>query len=142
MYRRKGFQAERELVKKLWRYGFAVLRGPASGSGARTIFYPDLLAIYKGRIFVIEVKYRSTDKDIYIDKEKINKLKDFAQRAHAEILIAVKIKNKGWFVVPLEHNCMETQKGCRIALREHNIIPINEFINNIVNENLNKYITK
>ncbi|MEM1828904.1 MAG: Holliday junction resolvase, partial [Desulfurococcaceae archaeon] len=36
----KGFSHERDLVRRLWEYGFAVMRAPASGSKAKRVRYP------------------------------------------------------------------------------------------------------
>ncbi len=100
--RQRGFNAERELAVKLWRKGFAVVRGPASGSKTKRIIYPDLVAMYQGRIFVFEVKMRSKIESIYIEEEKINRLQEFARRAGGQALLAVKIKGIGWKIIPLD----------------------------------------
>jgi len=139
--RRRGFQAERELVKKLWDRGFAVIRAPASGSGARRIFYPDIVAIYHGKVFIIEVKYRSSGNPIYISRDKINKLLNFAKRANAQILIAIKIKSKGWYLAPLMSSCIATSQGCKIDITNNNIISLEDFINKTINDNLDKYLS-
>lgn len=139
--RRRGFQAERELVKKLWDHGFAVIRAPASGSGARRFFYPDIVAIYHGKIFVIEVKYRSSNDPIYISKDKIDKLLDFAKRANARVFIAIKIRNRGWYLASLMEACTATLQGCKIEINNNSIISLEDFINRIINDSLDKYIS-
>jgi Holliday junction resolvase len=111
VYRRRGFHYERELAKLLYRAGFAVIRAPASGSRAKRVFYPDIVAIYKKNILVFEVKARSEPCDIYIEKEKVERLRDFAERAGGEAYIAVKIISLGeWRVVPLD-KLWETEEG-------------------------------
>ncbi len=103
MKRARGFRAERELVRKLWKYGFAVIRGPASGSGARKIFYPDVVAIYRREVLVFEVKSRKKLETIYLDPIKVEKLREFAERAGGKAFIAVKISElRSWKIVPLE----------------------------------------
>ncbi len=139
--RRRGFQAERELVKKLWNHGFAVIRAPASGSGARRIFYPDIVAIYRGKVFVIEVKYRSSNGPIYISRDKMDKLLDFAKRANAQIFVAIKIKSRGWYLAPLMDACITTPQGCKIEIINNNIISLEDFINKAINDSLDKYIS-
>jgi Holliday junction resolvase len=86
----------------LYREGFAVIRAPASGSRAKRLFYPDIVAIYKRNILVLEVKARSEISDIYIDKYKVERLRDFAERSGGEAYVAVKITSLGeWRAVPL-----------------------------------------
>jgi Holliday junction resolvase len=101
--RLRGFHYERELARLLYRLGFAVIRAPASGSRARRVFYPDIVAIYKRSVLVFEVKARSELCDIYIDKYKVERLRDFAERSGGEAYVAVKITSTGeWRVVPLK----------------------------------------
>ncbi len=138
--RQRGFRAERELVRKLWNYGFAVIRAPASGAGTRNIFYPDIIAIYHGKVFVIEVKYRSSSEAIYISKDKMEKLMDFAKRANAQVLIAIKIKNKGWYLVTLQDSCIAISQGCKIAINDSNAIALESFVKKVVNNSLESYI--
>jgi Holliday junction resolvase len=101
--RRKGFAHERELAKRLYNEGFAVIRAPASGSKLKRIFYPDIIAIYKGKTLVFEVKAYSKLDYIYIKEEKIKKIVDFSERAGGRSFIAVKIIGSGeWKVVPVQ----------------------------------------
>jgi Holliday junction resolvase len=110
-YRLKGFHYERELARMLYREGFAVIRAPASGSRAKRVFYPDIVAIYKRNVLVLEVKARSEPCDIYIDKYKVERLRDFAERSGGEAYVAVKITSMGeWRVVPLDQ-LWETEAG-------------------------------
>jgi Holliday junction resolvase len=102
VYRLRGFHYERELARMLYREGFAVIRAPASGSKAKRVFYPDIVAMYKKNILVFEVKARGELSDIYIDKYKVERLRDFAERSGGEAYVAVKITSTGeWRVVPL-----------------------------------------
>ncbi|HIC99009.1 MAG TPA: Holliday junction resolvase, partial [Pyrodictiaceae archaeon] len=38
----RGFEAERDLARRLWQKGFAVIRAPASGAKTKHYVYPDL----------------------------------------------------------------------------------------------------
>lgn len=92
---------ERELARLLWERGFACIRGGASGAGVRSRFVPDLTAMRRGLILVMEVKVRSREEPIYVEKEKIEKLREFAERAGAIPLLAVKYRGHPWYFVPI-----------------------------------------
>jgi len=99
----KGFFYERDLARRLWKHGFAVIRAPASGSRAKHLKYPDLVAIYKGKILAIEVKTTRGKKPIYIRGEQLSKLLTFSLRAGAEPYIAVKFIGSGeWMFVTVD----------------------------------------
>jgi Holliday junction resolvase len=100
--RARGFRAERDLVAKLWARGFAVMRAPASGSKIRKAAYPDVVAIRKGCVAVFEVKSRSKEEAIYIEKEQVDKLVEFASRAGGKAYVAVKVAGSDWVFVPVE----------------------------------------
>ncbi len=101
--RQKGFYYERSLARKLWAKGFAVVRGPGSGGGAKEIVQPDLVAIRNGRIFVFEIKVRWKRSVIYLDRAKVERLKEFAKRAGGMAFIAVKIVDRtDWRFIPVE----------------------------------------
>lgn len=87
---------------KLWARGFAVMRAPASGSKVKKAIYPDVVAIRKGHIAVFEVKSRSKGENIYIEKEQVNKLVEFATRAGGKAYIAVKVVGSDWVFIPIE----------------------------------------
>jgi len=95
--KRKGARIENELASRLWRLGYAVVRGPASGSGARRRFQPDLVAMAGGKVIVIEVKASAGKRPVYIESSRALALTEFARRAGAYLaLIAVRIKGYGW----------------------------------------------
>ncbi|MEM2014258.1 MAG: Holliday junction resolvase Hjc [Desulfurococcaceae archaeon] len=101
--RRRGFFHERDLVRRLWEHGFAVIRAPASGSRVKHLVYPDIVALYKGKAIIAEVKSMSKPRAIYIEKSRVEKLQEFASRASGEAFIAVKIVGAGeWFFVPID----------------------------------------
>ncbi|KSW12337.1 hypothetical protein CF15_06245 [Pyrodictium occultum] len=141
--RRRGFEAERELVRKLWGSGFAVVRAPASGARVRKAVYPDIVAMFKGKIFALEVKYRSDNSPIYIEKEQIQKLLEFARRAGATPLIAVKRPHQGWRLVPLRV-AKETSSG-RIRIDEEVLkkaMSLEEFVTYATNTSLESFMKR
>jgi Holliday junction resolvase len=98
-----GFAHERELALRLYREGFAVVRAPASGARARRLYYPDVTAIYRGRVVAFEVKAFSKPRDVYVEEGRYRRLLDFASRAGGVAVLAVKYVGTGvWRVVPLE----------------------------------------
>jgi len=99
--RSRGYRAERDLVVTLWRRGFAVMRAPASGAKVKRARYPDVVAIKKGRTAVFEVKSRSREGTVYVDKEQVEKLLSFAERAGGKAYIAIKIAGREWLFVPV-----------------------------------------
>ncbi len=112
--RRRGFGAERELVRKLWRMGFAAIRAPASGAKVKKSVYPDVVAIYRGKVLVFEVKSRKKLCTIYIPHRQLVRLEEFARRAGGEAYIAIKLGDlKTWKVVALSSIICEGDR-CRI----------------------------
>ena len=100
--RGRGFRAERELVRKLWKMGFAAIRGPASGAKVKKSVYPDVVAIRNGLVLVFEVKYRRKPDTIYIPRHQVEKIVEFARRASGVPLIAVRIGElKEWKVIQI-----------------------------------------
>jgi Holliday junction resolvase len=86
---KKGYRAEKELIKLLSSLGYATLRAPKSGKD--TI---DVIACKKGQIFVFECKsWKSKPK---INEKQLNSLLEFARKAGAIALIAIKLENEGW----------------------------------------------
>jgi Holliday junction resolvase len=101
--RRRGFAHERDLARRLWERGLAVIRAPASGSKAKRVLYPDLVAIYRGRVVAFEVKTVKTPRSIYIEPEQVKKLVEFCNRAGGEPYIAVKVVGSGeWLFIPIQ----------------------------------------
>jgi Holliday junction resolvase len=97
-----GKRYELELARKLYRYGFAVIRAPASGRKAKKVPYPDIVAIKRRNVLVISVKYRSTLGTIYVSQDELRKMIDFAKRSDGIMLIAIKVRELGdWRVIPL-----------------------------------------
>lgn len=142
--RASGASAERELVIKLWKLGFAVMRGPASGSKIRKGVYPDIVAIKNRHVFVFEVKKRSRLGHIYINKSQLEKIKEFARRAGGEALIVVKISDlKKWKAIPL--NYVKEISIDKARIDKELIEQAEDVINYIVkriNVRLDNYISK
>lgn len=100
--RARGFSHERDLVRKMWEHGLAVIRAPASGSKSRRTPCPDIIAIYRGKVIVIEAKSVKKIKNIYIDPHQVEKLLEFARRASGEPYIAIKVVGTGdWTFIPV-----------------------------------------
>jgi len=91
---KKGYRAENELIKLLSSMGYAVLRAPKSGKNT-----VDIIACKKGNIFVFECK--NWKFDVRISKNQILNLLEFAKKAGAMALIAVKLTT-GWIFLRAE----------------------------------------
>lgn len=117
--RTRGFAHERDLARKFYDHGFAVMRAPASGSKAKHLQYPDLIAIYQGKIIACEVKTTRKFRAIYIDKYQVDKLKEFVNRSGGEAYIAIKIiGSSDWFFVPLDQ-LEKTERGMYKVTRDN-----------------------
>lgn len=99
----RGFQHERELVRKFWKAGFAAVRGPASGAKVKVAVQPDVVAIKDGLVLVAEVKTMSRRSTLYVRREQVERLKEFAKRAGGRAYLAVKVIGEGsWRFVPVD----------------------------------------
>jgi len=100
--RNKGFRYERDLARTLWEKGFACVRGPASGSGVKNAFCPDLIALKNGKVFIMEVKGIKEGGSTKVSRDKLERLIAFAKRASGNregnvyIFIALKLIRRGW----------------------------------------------
>ncbi len=108
--KRKGTNAERELMHKLWNQGFAVVR--AAGSGSTTLPNPDLFASFEGKNYAIECKC-TKNKFIRIRREQLENLKIFSRRAGAKPIIAVKFINNGWRFYEANKLVLKYEEGVR-----------------------------
>ncbi|MCI4396316.1 MAG: Holliday junction resolvase [Thermoprotei archaeon] len=116
--RRRGFQKERDLVRKLWDMGFATIRAPASGAKAKKTYQPDIIAAKNNRILVIEVKTRSSSDVVYIDQYQVEKVLEWVKRAgsNATGMIAVYFdRRQGWRFVPIESAVKLDSGGVKIT---------------------------
>ncbi len=86
---KKGYRAEKELIKLLSSLDFAVLRAPKSGTD--TI---DVIACKRGNIFAFECK--SWASTVRVSERQLNSLLEFSEKAGAIPLIAMKKEQQGW----------------------------------------------
>ncbi len=94
---------ERELAKRFYKEGWAVIRAPASGAKNKSYPVPDLIAIKKGYIVALEIKTSKEERPIYISKRQVMILKEWVRRADADAFIALKILDgRGWRFYPIE----------------------------------------
>lgn len=91
--KKKGSNAERELVHMFWECGFAPVR--VAGSGSTQIPSADLIVGKSGKTLIIECKSSKNDK-IYIDKDRVEEFKEFGSRFGGEMWIAVRFNRKEW----------------------------------------------
>lgn len=108
MSKRKGTRAERELLRMFWNTNvWAALRLP--GSGSTPLPSPDIIASNKTKILAIECKsIKKTTK--YLEKEKIQQLKEFSDKFGAEPWFAIRFDNIGWFFIQA-HNLDKSKNG-------------------------------
>jgi len=95
----KGSNAERELLHRFWKKGYACIR--IAGSGSMKYPSPDLLAANKIRRLAIEVKITKAKRK-YFPAEEVFALKEFADAFGAEPWIAIRFFRTEWFFVSLE----------------------------------------
>jgi Holliday junction resolvase len=72
--RRLGYNAERQLVKKLRSMGFKAVRVPVSAPSSEPL--PDVFATRKNSVYAFEIKAPRADK-AYFKKSQVKKLFDF-----------------------------------------------------------------
>ena len=96
MSKRKGSNAERELVKMFWANNYGCIR--SAGSGSMHFPSPDLLAANKIRRLAIEVKATKENKK-YFPRDEIKQLINFSQYFGAEAWLAIKFTGKKWVFV-------------------------------------------
>ena len=94
--KKRGYDAERELVKKLREAGFNALRIPVSAPSREPL--PDVFAVNGDAILAFEVK--SQDRYAYYKRNQVAKLHEFLKihRYYPRRLavLAAKFKYKGW----------------------------------------------
>ena len=90
----KGINAERELIKLLWKEGWMPIR--IAGSGSSPLPCPDILAGKDNRHLAIECKSSKND-NIYLDRIEIEELVEFSHRFGAEAWIGARFNNEDWY---------------------------------------------
>ncbi len=100
--KKRGYDAERELVKMLREAGFDALRVPVSAPSNEPL--PDVFAIREGAILAFEVK--SQERYAYYKRKQVKKLHEFLEihRIYPTRLavLAAKFKYKGWVFMVAE----------------------------------------
>ena len=95
----KGLNAERELVRLFWSFGWAAVRVAASGATSNPSC--DVIAGNGTRRFAIECKATKDTKQ-YFSKKEISELKEFAMKFGAEAWVAIRFDRLDWFFINLE----------------------------------------
>ncbi|MCE4600595.1 MAG: Holliday junction resolvase [Desulfurococcales archaeon] len=110
---------ENELANILWDMGYAVVRGPSSGSGTKRRYQPDLVAVKKGVVLVIEAKKGRRGKPVYVPARQVKGLREFAVRAGAIALVAVRLPGSvEWRIHRLEDLPLTPGGSAKIAVPE------------------------
>lgn len=95
--KKRGYDAERELVKKFRAAGFKALRVPVSAPSNEPL--PDVFAVRNDTILACEVK--SHERYAYFKQKQIEKLHEFLNihRIYPKrfAILAAKFRYKGWF---------------------------------------------
>jgi Holliday junction resolvase len=90
----RGIQDERNLVRLLWKRGFAVVRAPASGA-ATPMPRPDIIAGHSGRGVQFAIEVKTTRKEtLYVARKSVRQLIDFSERFGCRPILAIKFKGK------------------------------------------------
>ncbi|MFQ5891647.1 MAG: Holliday junction resolvase Hjc [Candidatus Methanofastidiosia archaeon] len=89
---KKGRKAERFVVEKLWKRGYAAVKIPGSGRAYKRP-HPDVVAGNGRNYFTIEVKVTQNDYK-YFPKKEVEDLKSFSEIFGAKALFAVRFKGK------------------------------------------------
>jgi Holliday junction resolvase len=117
--KKRGYDAERELVKKLRGVGFDALRVPVSAPSNEPL--PDVFAIKDKTILSCEVKAQV--RYVYYKKKQVTKLFEFLDihkiypRRYA--ILAAKFRYKGWvFMIPEKTGDYSLRIGGGISFRE------------------------
>jgi Holliday junction resolvase len=117
--KKRGYDAERELVKKFRAAGFRALRIPVSAPSNEPL--PDVFAIKDETILACEVK--SQERYAYFKRKQIDKLHRFLKihRLYPKrfAILAAKFRYKGWFyAISKEPNDYSLRVGQGMAFRE------------------------
>ena len=91
--KKKGSNAERELIHLFWDNGIAAAR--VAGSGSIKLPMPDIIAGKNKTIIAIECKNIDND-NIYFKDKEIFELEQFSIISGMMPFVRIRIKSKGW----------------------------------------------
>lgn len=112
--KRKGTDAERDLLRSFWSSGWAAMR--SAGSGSSHYPSPDLIVGKEGRRLAIECKITKDSKK-YLGAEEIEHLRYFCEIFGAECWVAIKFNSLPWhFILPEDMH--QTPKNYAISKEE------------------------
>ncbi|MEM4726645.1 MAG: Holliday junction resolvase Hjc [Candidatus Bathyarchaeia archaeon] len=117
--KKRGYDAERELVQKLREMGFEAVRIPVSAPSSEPL--PDVFAIKGDMILAFEVK--SQGSYTYFKKEQVAKLHEFLnihrQYPKRLAVLAAKFRYKGWaFIITEKPMDYSIRMGGGMSLKE------------------------
>jgi Holliday junction resolvase len=117
--KKRGYDAERELVKKFREAGFDALRVPVSAPSNEPL--PDVFSVKGDAILACEVK--SQERYAYFKRNQVEKLHEFLEihRLYPKRLavLAAKFKYKGWvFLIAEKPGDYSLRVGQGISFRE------------------------
>lgn len=117
--KKRGYDAERELVQKLREMGFEAVRIPVSAPSSEPL--PDVFAIKGDMILAFEVK--SQGSYTYFKKEQVAKLHEFLnihrQYPKRLAVLAAKFRYRGWaFIITEKPMDYSIRMGGGMSLRE------------------------
>ena len=94
----KGINAERDLIHKFWKKGWAAIR--AAGSGSMKYPCPDVIASNGKERIALECK-TSKEKHKYLTKKEVRELLEFSIGFDAKPYIAIRFNNTPWCFIRL-----------------------------------------
>lgn len=115
--KKKGTDAERDLIHLFWKNNWAAIR--AAGSGSTRYPCPDILVSNGFKIVAIEIKIINSEYKFFYKKE-IEELVEFSKKFGAMPFVAVKFKSHPWLFIPVD-DLFESKQGYRIKLEEGNM---------------------
>ena len=115
--KRKGTNAERELLHLFWSKDWPCVR--AAGSGSIRYPVPDIIASNGIKSVAIEIKIVSAGYK-YFSRKEIEDLIRFSTMFGAMPFVAVKFSGSPWFFVSVE-NLVETPHGFSVRVSEGEI---------------------
>ena len=110
--KQKGSNAEREMIHLFWSTNeWTACR--VAGSGSMKYPAPDIIANKQGIMLAIECK-TTKEQQQYLEKREVEELKEYAKKAGARPLVAVKFKKESWYFLNPE-DLNETEANCVIT---------------------------